>query len=353
MTVYNTELKFEKLTLKNIGIFRALHLGDMLCIIPTVRALRAAYPEAKITLIGLPWEEKFVQRFHIYFDAFMEFPGWPGLPEQKAMLNKIPDFIKSMQSQAFDLVLQMQGNGCITNNMCMLWNAEKVCGLRKEYDYCPDENFFPVSEDDEHEILRFLKLIDALNIPRQGVDLEFLFHEDEIKNFKAISDQLSLPDGKYVCLHPGARDVRRRWGAENFAYAGSRLAAEGYTVVLTGSEEERSLLQEVKDHMQYPVIDIVEKLGSVGLGELAAIIGHSALLVSNDTGVSHIAAALRVPSLIIFSSFSNLSRWAPLDRVLHRTVSAEQANHPKNVVDLVFHLLNQQNKKGTRSLVPL
>jgi ADP-heptose:LPS heptosyltransferase len=154
-------------------------------------------------------------------------------------------------------------------------------------------------------------------------------------------------------MHPGARDLRRRWPAENFAYVGSRLLAEGYTVVLTGSEEERSLLQEVKDHMQYPVIDIIEKLGNVSLGELAAIIGHSALLVSNDTGVSHVAAALRVPSLIIFSTYSNFSRWAPLDRVLHRTLPADQASHPKNVVDIIFNLLSQQNKKGARSLAPL
>jgi ADP-heptose:LPS heptosyltransferase len=335
-----------------IGIFRALYLGDMLCIIPAVRAVRAAYPKAEITLIGLPWQKDFAKRFRFYFDHFVEFPGWPGLPEQPVDLKTLPGFIAKMQEQKFDLVLQMQGNGAITNNMCMLWDAKKVCGLRKENDYCPDENLFPVSGDDEHEVLRFLKLTDALHLTRQGVDLEFPFAEEEIKAFAQLKHRLQLPDS-YVCVHPGARDPRRRWAAENFAYTASCLAAEGYAVVLTGSEDERSLLKEVKNLIQYPVIDTVDTLGNLSLGELATLIGHSSLLVSNDTGVSHIAAALRIPSVVIFSSFSNITRWAPLDRVRHKIVPAEQAGHPKNIVDMILHTLHQ-NKKGTSlQTVPL
>jgi ADP-heptose:LPS heptosyltransferase len=241
--------------------------------------------------------------------------------------------------------MQMQGNGAITNCMCMLWGAKMVCGLRREGDYCPDENLFPVSDDNEHEVLRFLKLIDALKIPRQGVDMEFIFEEEELKRFATLKNKLNLPDGKYVCLHPGARNERRRWPAENFAYVGNRLAAEGYVIVLTGSEDESRLLQEVRNQMQYPVIDIVEKLSHIGIGDLASIIGHATLLVSNDTGVSHIASALRIASVIIFSSFSNPARWAPLDNILHRAIPAAQAVHPKKIVDLSLSILQQSKKK--------
>lgn len=64
-----------------IAIFRALYLGDMLCSIPAVRAIRTAYPDAEIHLIGLPWQRDFVSPFDGYFNHFIEFPGWPDLPE--------------------------------------------------------------------------------------------------------------------------------------------------------------------------------------------------------------------------------------------------------------------------------
>ena len=156
-----------KMSFQKIGILRALYLGDMLCAIPAVRAIRHAFPEASISLIGLPWQKDFVERFQHYFDEFVEFPGWPGLPEQSVEVEKIPAFLHLMQSKAYDLIVQMQGNGAVTNSLCMLFGAKKVCGLRKSGEYCPDEKLFPISEDSDHEVLRFLTLTEALKISPQ------------------------------------------------------------------------------------------------------------------------------------------------------------------------------------------
>lgn len=334
-----TLIDMEAEKIQKVAVFRALQLGDMLCIIPAIRALKAALPHASLTLIGLPWQRNFVNRFHHYFDHFIEFPGWPGLPEQSFDPGKAVTFLSHMQDQHYDLVLQMQGNGAITNTMCMLWGAKKVTGLRRPDEYGPDEDLFPISGDDEHEVLRFLKLNDVLNIARQGTFLEFPILEEEIVHFREISNKLELP-GKYVCIHPGARDPRRRWPAKNFALAGDHLASKGYNIVLTGSEDERSLLEETAAHMHTPVTNTIAQLDHVSLGDLASIIGHSRLLICNDTGVSHIAAALRVPSVVIFSPFSNMQRWAPLNTALHHVIPFEQAADP----DLVIRCALEQVK---------
>jgi ADP-heptose:LPS heptosyltransferase len=330
--------------LKTIAIFRALYLGDMLCIIPAVRAVRYAYPETEITLIGLPWQHEFVKRYSRYFNNFIEFPGWPGLPEREPDSKKILQFLNIVRDKRFDLILQMQGNGMETNHMCQLWGAKAVCGLKRDDGRLPKGLFVP-SEDNENEIQRFLKLVDVLGIPRKGEHLEFPFFESEIANFEVVQKQLQLENIPYVCLHPGARDPKRRWPLDNFAFIARHLHQRGLKIVLTGSSQERALLSSLENMLQHPAVNIIERMGDVDLGTLACIINNSKLLVSNDTGVSHIASALRTPSVIIFSPHSVMSRWAPLNTVLHKSISHAHANDPEYVLYTVLdHLQNQKEK---------
>jgi len=323
-----------------IAILRALYLGDMLCIIPAVRAIRSAFPEAHITLIGLPWQREFVQRFLHYFDDFVACPGLPSLVEQPLDAGASLAFLQDMQARQFDYVFQMQGNGAITNAMCMLFGAGKVLGLRKPDDFCPDARMFPVSADDDHEILRFLKLADALGLPRCGVDLELPVTDAELRAFDEISGRLGLVPRKYICLHPGARDRRRRWPAECFAKLGDDLGHEGYTLLLTGSAGEELLLRQVEEHMKRSAVNLVAECGHTGLGELALLIRHAAFLVTNDTGVSHIAAAVNTPSIVLFSEYSRPSRWAPLDATRHQVMSFHEARFPGSVTARVLGFLS-------------
>jgi ADP-heptose:LPS heptosyltransferase len=332
--------------INTIAVFRALYLGDMLSIIPTVRAIRRAYPDARITLIGLAWQRDFVKRFSAYFDDFLEFPGWPGLPEQHSDPDKILSFLHHIRDRKFDLILQMQGNGVVTNSMCMLWGAKHVAGLRREGQYCPDPDLFPVSEDDEHEVTRFFKLLDGLEIPHQGTELEFPILGQEIESFGRISHKLSLRRHKYVCVHPGARDPRRRWSSDNFAFICQHLSETGYQVVLTGAQVEALLLETLENKIDLPVKNIVKLAGDVGLGELALILKNALYVISNDTGVSHIAAALRVPSTVIFSPYSQPSRWAPLDSSLHQVVTHDLAGDPEYVLYLIMDRIQQTQKRS-------
>ena len=67
---------------RRIAVFRALQLGDLLCSVPALRALRTALPDAHMTLIGLPWAHAFAARYADLIDAFEAFPGARGFPEQ-------------------------------------------------------------------------------------------------------------------------------------------------------------------------------------------------------------------------------------------------------------------------------
>src|SRR4051812_22706948 len=112
-----------------IAILRALQLGDLLCAIPAIRSLRAAYPDAEITLLGLPWAKSFVNRFSEYLDKFIHFPGYPGLPEQSYSPDAWAQFVEIMHGEQFDLVIQMQGNGTIVNSMLQNLDIKQLAGF--------------------------------------------------------------------------------------------------------------------------------------------------------------------------------------------------------------------------------
>src|SRR4051794_30983348 len=104
-------------TFKRVAFFRALYLGDMLCAIPAARALRKALPEAHITLVGMPWASLLAERYGDYFDDFLEFPNHPGLHEDPAPSDVIEGFYSAAASRDFDLVLQMHGDGRLSNTV--------------------------------------------------------------------------------------------------------------------------------------------------------------------------------------------------------------------------------------------
>ena len=295
-----------------IAVFRALQLGDLLNSVPALRALRAAFPGAQITFIGLPWARTFVERFHHLLDGFISFPGYPGLPEQEPDMEQLSSFLQQVQQARFDLAIQMHGSGVITNHLMSFWGATRYAGFYQAGEFCPDERFFVAYPEDEPERWRHLRLMEHLGIPLQGDALEFPLRPQDWRELEDLRANFGL-DHDYVCVHPGSRKAERRWPAENFAALGDGLAALGYQIILTGSQEERSLAEDVAGHMRAAAVNLA---GKTTLGGIAALLATSRLLVSNDTGVSHVAAAVQAPSLILFSAADH-ERWAPADQQLH------------------------------------
>lgn len=304
-----------------IAVFRALQLGDLLCAIPAVRAIRGAHPEARIALIGLPWARGLAMRFSRYFDGFLEFPGFPGMPERRPDAGLIPTFFQQTAGKRFDLVLQMHGSGELTNPIAVLMGGALTAGFFRPGRYCPDPQRFFEWRDDEHEVRRWLRLVRELGMAPRGEALEFPLGERDWAEWR------SLGLGDYAVLHAGSQLPSRRWPTERFAEVGDELAADGLQVVLTGSAGESHLTRKIASLMREPAFDLA---GRTTLGALGAVIARARVLVSNDTGVSHIAAAFRTPSVIVACG-SDPRRWAPLDagrhRVLYHPIACRPCTH--------------------------
>jgi ADP-heptose:LPS heptosyltransferase len=301
--------------IKKIIVFRALQLGDMLCHIPAMRALRHAYPDAHITLAGLPWAKSLTERFNTYYDDFIWFPGYPGLPEQVVDPVLFASFLSKVQSRHFDLALQMQGNGTIVNAMVELFEAHYTAGFFLPGDYASNKDYFLTYPDAGSEIERHLQLLNFLGIPPQGNELEFpltISDQHAYDNLK-----LTLTPGKYVCIHPGSRGAWRQWPTSNFAAMADYAVSCGFQAVITGTAEEGKIVAEVISKMQQPAINLA---GHTGIGAMAILIRDAYELISNCTGVSHIAAALKTPSIVI-SMDGEPERWGPINKDIHYTLN--------------------------------
>ncbi|MEW5895795.1 MAG: glycosyltransferase family 9 protein [Candidatus Omnitrophota bacterium] len=302
--------------INKIAVLRALQLGDLLCAVPALRALRQRFPQSEISLIGLPWSKEFVQRFHMYVDHFIEFPGFPSLPEREPDMNMFPEFIRQCREKHFDLVIQMHGNGIILNALLPLLNSRLTAGFFKNEIFAPENDTFMSWPEQGHEIHRLLKLMEFLGIPSQGDALEFPVCQNDTDTLNHIFTREKISFNRFVCVHPGAQVPARRWSHERFAAVADRIYRKGYNIVFTGSAHERALISKISSLMRYPSYNLA---GKTSLGSLAVLLSRSSLLIGNDTGVSHIAAAMKTPSVIIVTG-SDPERWRPLDQYLHQAL---------------------------------
>ncbi len=306
-------MKLPKEEIRKIAVFRALQLGDMLCVIPGIRSLRNQFPKAHICLLGLPWAKFLIERFPQYFDEFIHFPGYPGLPEQPFDAKAFYSFLGRMQEEQYDLVLQMQGNGSIVNPMIELFAAKYTAGFCLPDDYAPNRDFFLTYPNGIHEIERHLALMKHLGVDETSTELEFpIYNKDEEDLMKAT---LQIESKKYVCIHPGSRGSWRQWPTKYFATLADYCYEQGYQIVLTGTKDEMPIVNEVISHMKH---EAIVAAGKTSIGAVAVLIKNALLLVSNCTGVSHIAAALKTPSVVL-SMDGEPERWAPLNKTLHYT----------------------------------
>ena len=301
---------------ERIAILRALHLGDLLCATPALRALKARFPAAGITLIGLPWAEELVRRLP-YIDRFAAFPGYPGIPEVEYDPERTNAFLREACEERYDLAIQMHGSGNQTNSFMADLGADITVGYRRL-----DDDRLTLSLPyitDESEVLRWLRLVGLLGGGMADCRIDCPTMSDEVARATTLVASVPERNGPLVGLHAGASTPLRRWPPEQFAELADALVERwNCRILLTGSDAERDLTTRICELARYPLLDVA---GKTGLGTFAAVIGQLDLLVANDTGASHVAAAAGTRSVVIFGT-TQPYQWAPLDRDRHLVVDA-------------------------------
>ena len=128
--------------------------------------------------------------------------------------------------------------------------------------------------------------------------------------------------GPYAIINPGGNKKRKRWPVERYAQIADHVASDhGLIPVLTGAPGEKDILEAVMSRAspQTPLVNLAGR--SLDLGNLKAIVQRAALMITNDTGPRHIAAALGTPLITLFGPTDH--RWTTINCSKERIILAE------------------------------
>lgn len=318
-------------SLGRIHVVRVLPgLGDMLCLVPALRALRRSAPQATISLYGLPSAAWLPERFPHLVDEWIPVSHWPGVPEASGRADEWRQTRAAWERTPPDLVLQLHGSGRTTNAPILAMPARSHAGHHPPHEPPPGPCFRPWP-DHGREAARLTGLVSWLGGRAAGDRLEFPVDVADLQTLRGIVDA----DEPYVCIHPGASRPDRRWTPEGFAAVADWLAERGRRVFLTGTAPEEPIARAVADRMQRPASIVT---GQLDLGAMAALLRGADLAVSNDTGVAHLAAAVDARNVVVFTT-SDAERWGPTPSPKRRTVQAGECPATDDVLREVELLL--------------
>ncbi len=285
---------------RRILVMRPSPIGDFMFALPALHALRIAYPQAHIALIGKPWQARFLAGRPGPVDEVLVMPAFPGIG---AAPDSAPDaeaqaFLEMLRARRFDLALQMYGGGRHSNPFIRSVGARVTAGtaapeavhLDRTIAYRPHSNH-------SLNLLQVAALVGAAPcIPELGLCVT---EQDREEGARVLPP---TPDERLVVLHPGVTDPRRRWAPERFAAVADALAERGARIVLSGGAADADAVGAVASAMRHAPAKLH---GELSLGAMCGVLERSRLILANDTGPLHMALALGTEAVGIFW-FTNL-----------------------------------------------
>lgn len=286
--------------------------GDMLATIPLFRAIKENYPDAEITLIASP-ENHFAVVKNKYIDKIFNFDKrqlWDG------------DYIKSffgILRKGYDIVL-VPVTVSISSTSCIMARMAKsgytvgpsfLNGMENKLAFLFDKAIdLDWRKNPEISVSQFsLEILKPLNVTTSDYSSHVTFDKCDEKNVIDFLSSVGLTnDRPLVGFHIGAGKPPNRWPLEKFAELIDRLKNElNIQFYFTGSHSDEKEI----DYMKGKYGNSAGYFLNRTIPELAAIITKSDLFITNDTGVMHVAGAVKIPQISIFGP-TNPNNWAPV-----------------------------------------
>jgi predicted lipopolysaccharide heptosyltransferase III len=304
-----------------ILVVKLRYVGDVLLATPVLSRLRERFPKAHLAMMVNPGTDGVVRGHPALDDVLVVERGNPARQWR---------FARELRARRYDLVIDLTDSD---RSAVLSWltGAPVRLGYNSEGRW-RGRLYSRIVEADRfgmHQVRYHLKATEALGLtgpppaPALVVSQEARSAADRLLKEAGIDASRPL-----VCLHPGARWWFKSWPGERFAALADRVQTETSAQALfLGGEQERIAAGRIAQSMTTPFRSLVAR---TGLQELGALLERAALMVSNDNGPMHMAAALRVPVIGLFGP-SDPTVWGPWGdghRTFYKGLDCRACFHP-------------------------
>ncbi len=295
---------------KKLLVVQPSWVGDAVMATPTLRALRQHYPNAHISYLmrryvkpmytGLPWADQLIT----YRTGKTKAKAGKGLF----------DLASRLRAGEFDMAVLLP-NSFKAALICKMAGIERIVGYDRDgRGFLLSDKLLPVKERGKFVptpiVKYYLGLAHYLGSAERDLKLELFVAESEKREAQdvlirsglgASIDRPAAAGGPpLIMLNPGAQyGAAKCWLPEYFAALGDKFIGElGATVLLSAAPRERAIVDSILRHMKHAPVDL-SRAGTT-LGSIKDLVRRCDLMVTNDTGPRHIAAAFDVPVVTVF-----------------------------------------------------
>jgi lipopolysaccharide heptosyltransferase II len=301
-------------------------LGDVLMTTPAIRAIKETLPHSHITLLTSPPGAQSVPFIPEIDDLLIYDAPWMKASPTRADSQYDQAMLEELRARRFDAAVIFtvySQNPLPAALFCYMADIPLRLATCRENPYQLLTHWVKEIEPEQtirHEVQRQLDLVASVGCAARSQRMRFCTGEgaqkSAVRKLTAAGVNLAHP---WIAVHPGVTAPSRQYRPAGFAEAARSLAIEdGLQVVFTGGTGEMTLVEQIRDQMGVPSFTLA---GCLSLEELAAVLERATLLIANNTGPVHVAAAVGTPVVDLYALTNpQHTPWGVPNRVLFHDV---------------------------------
>jgi ADP-heptose:LPS heptosyltransferase len=297
-----------------ILIYRIGNIGDILCAIPAMIAVRETFPDAHITLLTSPGQKGMPEAEHLLAGAWFIDRLWTYYADDITSLRSQLALMKEVRKERFELWVELPINRAGLKRIMRDMFFAKGAGVRNAlgFEIGPSRSNKLMDLFDKlcpNEVERLLMILAKHGIKTEEVRFDLPISDKERKKCDEMVETLGIPVlRRWAGLCPGSKQPATRWSTDNFIAVGKYLATRGFSVLIFGGPGEEDIAEYVSRGIGAASFNLA---GKTSILESAELIKKCDVLVTNDTGVMHLAAAVGTQCVAVFSSHNYAGEWHP------------------------------------------